>query len=60
MVEVTNELIYETSKKLQPDLADVKKYLGDHGRQLIRIRKEINHLRGDDLRKHSGPNGSPA
>lgn len=53
MAEVTNELLYEVLKKLQADMAEVKTTLGDHGRQLIRIREDINVLRGDDLRRES-------
>jgi hypothetical protein len=53
MAEVTNELLYEVLKKLQADMAEVKTTLADHGRQLIRIREDINVLRGDDLRRES-------
>ncbi len=53
MAEVTNELLYEILKKLQTDMAEVKNTLGDHGHQLIRIREEINMLRGDDLRRET-------
>lgn len=31
-------------------MSEFKKTLADHGHQLIRIREEINVLRGDDLR----------
>jgi len=51
MGEVTNEVRYEVLKKLQADMAEVKTTLTDHGRQLIRIREDINVLRGDDLRR---------
>ncbi len=53
MAEVTNELLYEVLKQLQTDISEVKKTLSDHGFQLIRIREEINTLRGDDLRRES-------
>lgn len=53
MPEVTNDLIYEILKRLQTDIGEVKKTLADHGHQLIRIREEINALRGDDLRRES-------
>lgn len=53
MAEVTNELLYEVLKKIQGDVAEVKKTLGDHSQQLIRIREEINSVRGDDLRIES-------
>lgn len=51
MAEVSNELLYEVLKNLQADMAEVKNALADHGRQLIRIREDINVLRGDDLRR---------
>jgi hypothetical protein len=51
MAEVTNELLYEVLKKLQADVTEVRTTLADHGRQLIRIREDINVLRGDDLRR---------
>jgi hypothetical protein len=51
MAEVTNELLYEVLKQLQTDMSEVKKTLSDQGYQLIRIREEINTLRGDDLRR---------
>jgi hypothetical protein len=47
---VTNELIYEVLKQLQAGQAEMKVALADHTRQLIRIREDINNLRGDDLR----------
>ena len=53
MVEVTSELLYEVLKRLQSDMGEVKKTLADHGHQLIRIREEINSLRGDDLRREN-------
>lgn len=53
MPEVTNDLIYEILKRLQTDIGEVRKTLADHGHQLIRIREEINALRGDDLRRES-------
>ena len=53
MVEVTNQLLYEILRQIQSDVSDVKKALIDHGHQLIRVREEINTLRGDDLRRES-------
>ena len=50
---VTNELLYEILKQLQIDVADVKRMLTDHTRQLIGIRQDINNLRGDDLRRET-------
>lgn len=53
MVEVTNELIYEVLKSLQAGQADIKATQADHTRQLIRLREEVNGLRGDDLRRET-------
>ena len=53
MPAVTNELIYEILKQLQADLAEVKATLADHSRQFIRVREDINDLRGDDLRREN-------
>jgi hypothetical protein len=50
---VTNELIYDVLKQLQADMAEVKATLADHTRQFIRVREDINTLRGDDLRRES-------
>ena len=33
------------------DLAEIKGTLADHGRQLLRLREDVNNLRGDDLRR---------
>ncbi|MEQ1889123.1 MAG: hypothetical protein ABL951_08080 [Alphaproteobacteria bacterium] len=48
---VTNELIYEILKQLQTDMAAVTITLADHTRQFIRVREELNGLRGDDIRR---------
>jgi hypothetical protein len=53
MVEITNELIYEILKQLQAGQAEMKAVLTDHTRQLLRIRDNINCLRGADLRIES-------
>lgn len=53
MPQITNELIYEILKSLQAGQAEMKATLTDHTRQLIRVREEINALRGDDLRRES-------
>lgn len=53
MTGITNELIYEVLKKLQADVAQVKATQADHSRQFIRVRDDINNLRGDDLRLES-------
>ncbi|MFZ5932242.1 MAG: hypothetical protein ACOY15_13650 [Pseudomonadota bacterium] len=50
---VTNELMFEILKQLQKDMADVKSTLADHTRQFIRVREDINGLRGDDLRREA-------
>jgi len=53
MAQITNELSYEILKQLQASLADVKAILLDHSRQFIRVREDINSLRGDDLRRET-------
>ena len=50
---VTNELIYDVLKQVQADVAEVKGTLADHTRQFIRVREDINNLRGDGLRRES-------
>lgn len=50
---ITNELLYEVLKRVQSDLADVKAVLGDHSRQFIRVREDVNRLRGDVHGLHS-------
>lgn len=50
---VTYELMFEILKQLQKDMADVKSTLADHTRQFIRVREDINGLRGDDLRRET-------
>ena len=50
---VTSELIYDVLKQVQADMAEVKGTLADHTRQFIRVREDINSLRGDDLRRES-------
>jgi hypothetical protein len=52
-MNVTNELIYDVLKQVQADVAEVKGTLADHTRQFIRVREDINNLRGDDLRRES-------
>ena len=48
---VTNELIFEVLKQIQERLARVESVLADHTRQFIRVREELNGLRGDDIRR---------
>ena len=50
---ITNELLYEVLKRVQSDLAEVKAMQGDHSRQFIRVREDINSLRGDIHGLHS-------
>jgi hypothetical protein len=50
---VTNELLYEVLKSIQAGQAEIKTTLADHTRQLLRIREDINALRGDDLRRET-------
>ena len=53
MPQITNELLYEVLKQLQAGQAEIKGILADHTRQLIRVREDINSLRGDDLRRET-------
>ena len=50
---VNNELIYEVLKRIQADLTEVKAAQADHSRQFIRVREDINSLRGDIHGLHS-------
>ena len=50
---VTNELLYEVLKSIQAGQVEIKTTLADHTRQLLRIREDINALRGDDLRRET-------
>lgn len=53
MAEITNELLYEVLKKLQAGQAEIKATLADHSAQFVRVRQDINNLRGDDLRRET-------
>lgn len=53
MAEITNELLYEVLKKLQAGQAEIKAMLADHSTQFVRVRQDINNLRGDDLRRET-------
>jgi hypothetical protein len=53
MTNITNELIYETLKKVQADVANIKATLADHTHQFLKVREDINNLRGDDLRRET-------
>ncbi len=48
---VTNELMFEILKQIQERLAKIESILADHTHQLIRVREELNGLRGDDIRR---------
>ena len=50
---ITNELMYEILKQLQGEVARVRATLADHTHQLIRLREDINGLRGDELRRET-------
>jgi len=50
---VTNELMLEVLKQIQERLARMESVLADHTRQFIRVREDINGLRGDDLRREA-------
>lgn len=45
--------IFQSLQNLQAGQAEIKATLADHTRQLIRVREDINALRGDDLRRES-------
>jgi len=53
MTEITNQLVYKALKQLQTGQTAIKATLADHTRQLIRVREDINALRGDDLRRET-------
>ena len=53
MADVNNQLLYEILKTIQSGQAELKAALADQSRQLIKIREEINSLRGDDLRREA-------
>ena len=53
MIEPTNQLFFEILKSIQAALAEVKATQAEHTRQLIRVREDINNLRGDDLRREA-------
>lgn len=46
-----NELIYERLKSINAGRSEIKGILTDHTHHLIRIREDINNLRGDALRR---------
>jgi hypothetical protein len=51
MAEFSLELMQGTLRQIQATLAEIKATQADHSRQLIRVREDINSLRGDDLRR---------
>ena len=48
---VTNELIYEVLKQIQEKLERHERILKDLQAGQIRVREELNGLRGDDIRR---------
>jgi len=50
---ITNELMFEVLKQIQDRLVRIESVLADHTRQFIRVREDINGLRGDDLRRET-------
>ena len=53
MTDVSNELLYSVLKSIQGSLAEIKATLLDNSRLFVRVREDINGLRGDDLRRES-------
>ncbi len=50
MTEETQNLMLEILKRIQADLSEMKDYMRDFKDGQIRVRNEINDLRGDILR----------
>ena len=53
MVEITNELMFEVLKAMQHRLDGIDRHLKDLVHGQIRLREEVNGLRGDDLRRET-------
>ena len=53
MTDISNELIYDVLKQIQESLAEIKTTQLDHFRQLIRVREDINSLRGGPISLNS-------
>ena len=53
MVEITNELMFEVLKAMQQRLDGIDRHLKDLVHGQIRLREEVNRLRGDDLRRET-------
>ncbi len=49
----TDSIVLEILRKMQADIAHIKAVQTDHSHQFIRLREEMNQLRGDDLRRES-------
>jgi septal ring factor EnvC (AmiA/AmiB activator) len=47
---ITNELMYDTLKKLQADVAHIRERVDDHDQQFISVREQMHSLQGDVLR----------
>jgi len=45
--------MYSVLKQIQATLIEIKATQADHSRQLIRVREDINAVRGDDLRRET-------
>jgi septation ring formation regulator EzrA len=53
MTEITNELMFEILKSIQLRLDGMDRHLKDLVHGQIRLREEVNGLRGDDLRRET-------
>lgn len=53
MAEITNELTFEVLKAIQHRLYGMDRHLKDLVHGQIRLREEVNGLRGDDLRREA-------
>lgn len=53
MAEITNELTFEVLKAIQHRLDGMDRHLKDLVHGQIRLREEVNGLRGDDLRREA-------
>lgn len=49
----TNETLHEILKKIQAESGAVKQTHADHTHHFLRLREDVNNLRGDDLRRES-------
>jgi hypothetical protein len=49
----TNNNFHEILKMVQADIRAVKQTLAGHTHNLLRLREDVNNLRGDDLRREN-------